>query len=46
LSEEAKRRLRLADAAMREIWQRNHGHIRGFFVEKKDAEPGKGTLAW
>jgi hypothetical protein len=26
LSEEAKRRLRLADAAMREIWTRGHGH--------------------
>jgi hypothetical protein len=26
LSEEAGRRLRLADAAMREIWKRDHGH--------------------
>jgi hypothetical protein len=26
LSEEAKRRLRLADAARREIWKRDHGH--------------------
>jgi hypothetical protein len=25
---------------------RVNSHIRGFFVEKNDAEPGKGTIIW